>query len=699
MNLDLSNSFPDGSFVMISNGPTDPDTGKVYSWDKTGTKFDYMFSLQGQAIQGNDGKSAYELAVEYGYVGTESDWLESLTAYGMAVKNGYVGSLNEWLESLKGKTGDSAYDLAKSEGFEGTINQWLESLKGDSGKSAYEIAKEQGFEGTPKEWLESLRGPKGDQGIQGIQGPKGDPFKITKTYYRIEDMEADKGNLESNIMVCVTDLDATSARIYWYDGNDFTYILNMKDTVVKGDDGKDAYDLAIEMGLFSGTPEEWIKSLKGETGETGKDAFEYWKEVEDKPEATIQEFLDYYRGADGGDTTIFSFTERKINKVWATNKQMWRKVINVGLLLNPNTSTTVNDYSVAIAHEINDIEDVISLTGFAVYTTQVLPISYIGYANNSQNSLSCYYNGANVYVKVHGNDFSKYTAFLVIEYTKTSDKALSQAEIDALDDGRGQPGLSAYDIAVQYGEFTGTEREWLASLMKPALPNGGTTGQLLVKQSNLDGVAGWQGIKVESRTFLYEQISASTEWVIVHNLNTTEFTYRVISDNGDEIICDLEIVNPNVIKVLLTDPMSGQFQMIARTSESVPIPTRYVEVDQYSEKVFNIGIVHGDVNVLLSNGPVQYIEPDGDINIQIFDWPEVGRSGGVTFVIKCNDIAYNLSFADKILWSYNFEPELNTYSYVRFSIFSDDNGKTQFGVVVGSFEFEAPVEEGEVPDV
>jgi hypothetical protein len=31
MNSDITNSYPDGSFVLISNGPTDIDTGKVYS--------------------------------------------------------------------------------------------------------------------------------------------------------------------------------------------------------------------------------------------------------------------------------------------------------------------------------------------------------------------------------------------------------------------------------------------------------------------------------------------------------------------------------------------------------------------------------------------------------------------------------------------------------------------------------------------
>ena len=47
------------------------------------------------------GKSAYELAKDNGYVGTEAEWLESLSAYGVAKKGGYTGTLQEWLESLK----------------------------------------------------------------------------------------------------------------------------------------------------------------------------------------------------------------------------------------------------------------------------------------------------------------------------------------------------------------------------------------------------------------------------------------------------------------------------------------------------------------------------------------------------------------------------------------------------------------------
>ncbi len=140
-----------------------------------------------------NGKSAYEIAVENGFVGTEAEWLESLkgdkgdsgntgsngengkSAYEIAVENGFEGTEEAWLESLKGdkgdsgingQTGKSAYEIAVENGFEGTREEWLESLKGINGsngtnglngKSAYEIAVDNGFTGTETEWLESLK--------------------------------------------------------------------------------------------------------------------------------------------------------------------------------------------------------------------------------------------------------------------------------------------------------------------------------------------------------------------------------------------------------------------------------------------------------------------------------------------------------------------------------------------------------------
>lgn len=105
-----------------------------------------------------------------------------LSAFALAVQQGYTGSLTDWLESLKGEqgaTGKSAYDLAVEQGFNGTLSAWLEQLKGadgingingqdgvngQDGKSAYEIAIEQGYAGTKAEWIQSLQGKDGRDG-------------------------------------------------------------------------------------------------------------------------------------------------------------------------------------------------------------------------------------------------------------------------------------------------------------------------------------------------------------------------------------------------------------------------------------------------------------------------------------------------------------------------------------------------------
>lgn len=81
---------------------------------------------------------------------------------------------NHPVSGVKGDKGDngadgkSAYDIAVENGYNGTESEWLASLKGEKGqtggqgKSAYVIAKENGYNGTESEWLASLKGAKGD---------------------------------------------------------------------------------------------------------------------------------------------------------------------------------------------------------------------------------------------------------------------------------------------------------------------------------------------------------------------------------------------------------------------------------------------------------------------------------------------------------------------------------------------------------
>lgn len=104
--------------------------------------------------QGPPGKSAYEIAVENGFVGTVQEWLLSLhgadgidgidgiSAYEVAVNNGFAGTQAQWIASLKGANGTngvdglSAYQVALNTGFIGTEAQWIASLKGANGTSA-----------------------------------------------------------------------------------------------------------------------------------------------------------------------------------------------------------------------------------------------------------------------------------------------------------------------------------------------------------------------------------------------------------------------------------------------------------------------------------------------------------------------------------------------------------------------------------
>lgn len=99
------------------------------------------------------------------------------SAYEVAVQEGFVGTVEEWLESLIGPEGDSAYEVAVANGFVGTEAQWLASLEGDpgpQGSSAYQVALAEGFVGTVEEWLESLIGPQGFNGWSPILAVEND---------------------------------------------------------------------------------------------------------------------------------------------------------------------------------------------------------------------------------------------------------------------------------------------------------------------------------------------------------------------------------------------------------------------------------------------------------------------------------------------------------------------------------------------
>lgn len=90
-------------------------TARGLTYAELATKFSKTYTTtQIEIVLSESGKSAYELAVENGFVGTTIEWLASLvgtsgvdglSAYEIAVENGFIGDEAAWLESLKGADG------------------------------------------------------------------------------------------------------------------------------------------------------------------------------------------------------------------------------------------------------------------------------------------------------------------------------------------------------------------------------------------------------------------------------------------------------------------------------------------------------------------------------------------------------------------------------------------------------------------
>jgi hypothetical protein len=148
---------------------------------------------QGTAgTNGTNGLSAYQIAVNNGFVGTEAQWLTSLQgsvgATGATGSQGMTGAQGPTgLTGPAGATGPQGpigltgpQGAAGSQGPIGltgaTGAQGTAGTNGTNGLSAYQIAVNNGFVGTEAQWLTSLQGPAGASGPQGpigLTGPQG----------------------------------------------------------------------------------------------------------------------------------------------------------------------------------------------------------------------------------------------------------------------------------------------------------------------------------------------------------------------------------------------------------------------------------------------------------------------------------------------------------------------------------------------
>lgn len=223
---------------------------------------------------GADGKSAYQVAVDNGFVGTEAQWLASLkgatgadgrSAYQVALDNGFVGTEQEWLASLKGADGSGSGPMT----FTGDVTG------SGTGTVALTLATVVGVAGTysrPNITVDS----KGRVTAISSGSPEG------VSYVNVEagsnSITVTGGPVTASGTFTV-DLADTSVAPGTYSNANVTVDKKGRITAIsagsggggegtQGPPGDSAYDIAVING-YIGTEVEWLASLKGADGAPG----------------------------------------------------------------------------------------------------------------------------------------------------------------------------------------------------------------------------------------------------------------------------------------------------------------------------------------------------------------------------------------------------------------------------------------------
>lgn len=168
-----------------------------------------------QGATGADGKSAYQVWLDNGHTGTETDYLNSL-----------VGA--------KGETGAQGL-----QGIQGPAG--VDGTNGIDGKSVYQIWLEGGNTGTELDFIASLKGvdgavgPQGPQGEQGPVGPKGDTG--AQGEQGIQGITGTNGTTPNIIIGTVTTLDSASSATVSLNASSTTENPILDFGIPKGADG------------------------------------------------------------------------------------------------------------------------------------------------------------------------------------------------------------------------------------------------------------------------------------------------------------------------------------------------------------------------------------------------------------------------------------------------------------------------------
>lgn len=238
----------EGQFVIINSNVEEEDNGKLYI--KTSENYQFVTDLSGAAgIQGPQGEQGIQ-----GPQGEKGDQGEQ----GVQGPQGIQGEKGE--TGPQGEKGDSGEPGPKGDpgekGDQGDPGpKGDKGDQGEKGNDGVSISKvEQTTTGTNNgdtniitvtmsdgnSYTFSVKN--GEQGIQGPQGEKGDPFKIVKTYPTIADMDADFDSdavKEGQFVMISSNIEEEdNAKLYVKGTSMFTFVTDLSGAQgIQGSDG------------------------------------------------------------------------------------------------------------------------------------------------------------------------------------------------------------------------------------------------------------------------------------------------------------------------------------------------------------------------------------------------------------------------------------------------------------------------------
>ena len=283
-----SDGLSDTYTVTFSNGET---SAFVIAIGKNGAKGD-----KGEdGKNGTNGKSAYEIWLEAGNIGTEEDFLNFIKGENGAIGTDGKSAFEIWILAGNNGTEEDFLNFIKGEnGTNGT-----DGVNGTNGKSAYEIWLEAGNNGTEADFLNFIKGESGANVLLRIN--ESNKWEVSfdggKTYEELNvfatGANGNNGTNGTNGTDGVNGADGVTPRLrinensnLWevsYNGGESWSSLGVTATGssgangsngtngtngVNGADGKSAYEIWKDAGN-NGTEEDFIYSLKGAAGSNG----------------------------------------------------------------------------------------------------------------------------------------------------------------------------------------------------------------------------------------------------------------------------------------------------------------------------------------------------------------------------------------------------------------------------------------------